>query len=120
MFNKLTGETITEISGAEEGSDQVIIKTKSGKTFTLYHDQDCCEHVRLYDVVGNPQDLVGHVVNRAEEVESPKENVPDYNPSESGTWTFYHINAGLTYVTLRWLGESNGYYSESVYCSVDE
>jgi hypothetical protein len=67
------------------------------------------------DVVGDLKDLIGNPILLAEEVvggDTPEEL--DNDPSESYTWTFYKLSTIRGSVTIRWLGESNGYYSESV------
>ena len=68
----------------------------------------------INDIVGDLQDLVGEPLLLAEEVdgETPVDfNVRDH---ESVTWTFYKFATRKGYVDVRWLGESNGYYSEGV------
>lgn len=113
-FSALVGETLTMVEGMRDNSGEVMFACKSGKVFRLYHYNECCENVRLFDTVGDVSDLVnGKAINLAEEVSNIE--APDYEPSDSShTWTFYRLQAGGCVVTLRWLGESNGYYSESV------
>jgi hypothetical protein len=107
--NVLTGKTLESL--VDEGNE-LIFKTTDGETYRMYHDQDCCESVVLDDVVGDLQDLVGSVILVAEEVEG--ESPADFEAYESYTWTFYKFATRKGYVDLRWLGQSNGYYSESV------
>ncbi len=112
--NVLTGKTLESL--VDEGNE-LIFKTTDGETYRMYHEQDCCESVILEDVVGDLQDLVGSVILVAEEVEG--ESPADFEAYESYTWTFYKFATRKGYVDLRWLGQSNGYYSESVsFCKV--
>lgn len=113
----LQGKTITNIDLSND-KEILIIETSDGQKYKMFHIQDCCEHVYLEDVVGELDDLVGSPLVRVEEVTS--ESNPDDVDMEdrwqdSFTWTFYHFTTQDGYdVTLRWYGESNGYYSERV------
>ena len=102
----LIGKTFTSVTN--ESDEELIFKNEDGR-YVFYHDQDCCEHVRIYDIVGDLQDLVGSPILRAEESMSH-----DEDDSVCGTWTFYKFATVKGYVDVRWLGESNGYYSEEV------
>lgn len=110
----LIGKTLVEITG-KVGDETMQFRTSEGEVFELYHSQDCCEHVSLEDICGDLADLMGTPILKAEEATS-KENPAGVKPEyqDSFTWTFYHIRTIKGTVTLRWYGESNGYYSESV------
>lgn len=119
VLKKLEGRKIVSVEG-KAGDEEVVLCTDDDVRFRIYHEQDCCETVRLHDVDGDLQDLVGHVVSRAEMVSSESE-MNDENwreaPSryaESWTWTFVKIQNMGASLTMRWFGESNGYYSEGV------
>ena len=112
-IKEMIGETMVSVTG-ESGDEQMEFTAESGKVFVFYHGQDCCENVSIYDIVGDVTDLIGSQIKMAECVES--QETPDgcEQPSDSYTWTFYKFATEKGYVTVRWLGESNGYYSESV------
>ncbi len=114
-FKELLGKTIIAITGLEAGSDRVEIFCDDGKKYLMHHSQDCCESVDVEDVAGDIQDLIGSPLTMAEEVESnenPEGVKPDYQ--DSFTWTYYKLATVNGYVTIRWYGSSNGYYSERV------
>ena len=108
----LKGKVLKEI---RNNGDELVFKTVDGEIYRMYHEQDCCESVSLEDVVGDLDDLVGSEILIAEEVdgETPVNHKFEYEP-DSYTWTFYKFATRKGYVDLRWLGQSNGYYSESV------
>jgi len=104
------GRTFLDIR-AEDGKRELWF---DGPAFSLvmYHDQDCCENVRLEDIIGDLTDLVGSPILSATE-ETNRGNEPRAG-EDSWTWTFYTFRTIKGTVTLRWIGESNGYYSEEV------
>jgi hypothetical protein len=112
-FSDMMGKTITKITGAEYGSEQIVIETAEGFTYKLLHNQDCCENVAVEDVTGDISDLLGGIVCEASECSQDNPHA-----RESGTWTFYKLNTNSWRggVCIRWNGESNGYYSEGVTC----
>lgn len=96
----------------EKQGEEIYFHTDSGRRFVMMHEQDCCESVSIESITGNLEDLVGSPILVAEEStnhDSPKGEIPD-----SFTWTFYKLATVKGWVDIRWYGESNGYYSESV------
>lgn len=103
----LLGKTISKIK--RNDNDSLLFTLSDGQQFKMYHDQDCCESVEIEDVVGDLNELIGSPVTMAEEV--TEEGDDSYG---THTWTFYRLATVKGYVTIRWYGSSNGYYSESV------
>lgn len=94
-----------------ENGDSLVFAQEDGEAYEFYHEQDCCECVTIEDICGDLKDLEGSPILLAEEVWNADE--PECN-AESYTWTFYKFATIKGYVDVRWLGTSNGYYSESV------
>ncbi len=102
--------------------------------------EDICGDIN--DLIGSPLLIAEEVSNEAREArldrmshnesfdpsdltaEISEQNLPEIhakfmhvNPpecTESYTWTFYRFATQKGFVTIRWLGQSNGYYSETV------
>lgn len=109
-FETLLGKTIIELAGLEADSEYVYIKCSDNMVYVMYHYQDCCESVTVEDVCGDVNVLLGTPITLAEVTTEEGED-DDYG---THTWTFYKLATAKGYVTIRWYGESNGYYSESV------
>ncbi len=111
----LVGQTLTDV---RNDGDEIIFLTDLGKSYVMFHDQDCCESVSVDDINGDLNDLIGSPITLAEEsvshdADEVKDDVERYG-DDSCTWTFYRLATVKGYVNIRWFGSSNGYYSESV------
>jgi hypothetical protein len=112
-INSLIGKTLDSIEGMRKGSERITVKCSDGSSGEMFHVQDCCECVQVEDVCGEVDDLVGSPILDARE-ETNSTDAPPNERADSYTWTFYILATIKGSVTIRWLGESNGYYSESV------
>jgi len=107
----LIGKTITSIENKD--NYELIFHTEEGLNYKMYHDQDCCESVSIEDICGDLNNLIGSPIVMAEETTN-SDNPKDPEWDKSFTWTFYNFATAKGYVTIRWYGTSNGYYSEGV------
>ena len=110
---ELVGKTLVKVE--QVGDEQIVFTAVGGQQYRLFHEQSCCESVTIESVAGDLTDLVGAPILMAEEATSDKN--PDGVETDiwgTCTWTFYKFATRRGYVDVRWYGESNGYYSESV------
>jgi len=110
-LNSMLGRVFVRVEGSVDDGEMVFVRD-DGVRFIFSHYQDCCEIVQINDIVGDLNDLVGEPLLLAEEVSNA--DGPEPVDCDSYTWTFYKFATRRGYVDVRWLGESNGYYSERV------
>ena len=112
----LKGKTLSKIDGGKQGDERISFFCEDGSQYDMYHDQKCCEGVSVEDVIGELADLIGQPILDAREETNSSENPEGITKEyqDSFTWTFYILATIKGSVTIRWYGESRGYYSESV------
>jgi hypothetical protein len=113
--SEMVGKTFGRIERIGS-DDELHFHMVDGTHYRMYHSQDCCERVYVEDIVGDLDDLVGSPLVRAEERTSDTSEDSDPNAFRDYAymWTFYEFATIKGSVTIRWYGESNGYYSIGV------
>lgn len=106
---ELKGKTLISI---ERGDQEIVISCLDGSRYRMYHEQDCCESVVVDDIEGDPCDVLDSPIIDAQENIGHSENEAQ---CESVTLTDFVLVTEKGRITIKWIGESNGYYSESVY-----
>lgn len=117
MINKII--TNITLPNEDEVQDAILFECADGSVYLMYHEQDCCETVEIDDINGNLDNLIDCCLAMADVASSDEQKnldrgVRESTYDESHTWTFYRFGTIRGYVDIRWYGESNGYYSESV------
>ena len=95
--------------GISQDKTEILFVCDEG-LYKMYHEQSCCEYVVIESIVGNMDDLLYVKLMGAEEII----NVGEPEDHQSSTYTFYKFRTTKGYVDIRWIGTSNGYYSEGV------
>lgn len=104
---EMIGKTPVDIKVERDSDDYIKLTFNDGTYCKFYHSQDCCESVTIEDINGDFDDLIGYPILVAEERTGGGENF-------WGTYTFYTFRGIGGSVDVRWIGTSNGYYSERV------
>ena len=108
------GEMVGLVFTSVRNEGSAMIFENDSVCFTFYHSQDCCESVYIDDVVGDLTDLENSPLLISEESSGEIPAEFNENDHESVEWTFYKFATRKGYVDVRWMGESNGYYSTGV------
>ena len=104
---------MTQVEG-KVGDERLVFHAYDGSEFVFWYDHDCCASCNINDIAGELSDLVGSPILQAQLVSSDQNTDPPPEYPDSWTWSFYKFRTMKGDVTVRWLGESNGYYSETV------
>ena len=117
-IQELAGKKIVAIDIVDDSSKghEIRIEIEGGRVFRFYHSQDCCEWVTIepsQDGDGSLLSLVGKEI-REVSMEAIESGDPPPEHPDSWTRTTITFRTDSETVISRWIGESNGYYSEDV------
>lgn len=108
-FEQIQGMTITAVV-YKETNESLLIHLNT-HVLEMTHHQECCESVYLEDIVGSFEDLIGYPLLEV------SQSIVDIGSEDiSSTASYYNFRTIKASVQLRWVGESSGYYSETVDC----
>lgn len=110
----LNGKVLTLI-GVDRNNNEILFIVSNTERYVMLHTQDCCENVTIKEIEGELSDLLDTPILSAVE-STNRDDISEgmHEINESFTWTFYRFTTIKGTVVITWLGESNGYYSESV------
>lgn len=120
---EMIGKTFTGVFATRQRDnipDKLLFGTREGEYFEFFHEQVCCEDVRIEDIEGDLDDLKDSPILMAEIVSKPtferefEKRAEESCEYESYSWTFYKFATIKGTVVVRWFGSSNGCYSEAV------
>lgn len=120
-----------------DSTKSILIFDFVDSIIAMHHYQNCCESVNIVEVSGvcpiiRPQEVlyVEEVTSNSMEDMLVRDSeismdiifrineINFENNYESATYTFYKLTTATMDLFIRWNGESNGYYSETV--DIDE
>jgi len=112
-ISELVGKTIVKLD-MTVGRKEVRFLCSDKTAYVLFHETECCEQVLLEDINGEISWLVGSPILMADESQGDTGYETDRDENPHYQWTFYRFATRKGYVDLRFLGTSNGYYSEKM------
>lgn len=104
----LEGLVLNEI-GIDDSINQIKFVDDKNNVYIMHHKQDCGENMFIEGIYGNPEDILGSPIIRAEEIINYNE-IPLYEDCLDYTWKLYEIATNKSCISIRWYGELNGYY----------
>lgn len=102
VLEEFIGKTFSKVE-VSKWKDELSFYTED-EIYKFIHRYECCEEVFIEDICGNLEDLINEPILMAEEY---------FAKANNGIYTFYKFATRKGYVTVRWYGTSNGYYSVS-------
>lgn len=105
-LKQLIGKTLTRVEH-NKLLDEIEFEAP-GERWRMFYEPACY----IEDIVGDLSDLVGAPIVMAECVTNQDAPPGRRGVDSTYTWTFYKLATVKGYVTIRWFGTSNGYYSE--------
>ena len=116
-IQELAGKKIVAIDIVDDPKKdhEIRIEIEGGRVFRFYHNQDCCESVRIAAPKDSDGSLLSLIGKEIREV-TQEEDRDDGTDTDYDSWTKTTITFRTDSETVisRWIGESNGYYSEDV------